>query len=278
MVEEAFRKAFPKIEVQVRLIRTSGDERSPGAAIIDRKAGRKGMFTREIEKELAAGRIDLAVHSAKDLPSETMSDLEVCATLARANTEDVLIAKENFGLTNLSAGATIATGSIRRQRQLRWQRPDLKVVELRGNVPTRLRKLEENESWSGIILARAGLDRLGLTPRGEILSREKFIPAGGQGIVALQVRRGDDALRRLLERIDDSVTHLCLRAEREFLRLLNGDCDSPVGVQAQIINDRLEICAQVFGEEEAPRMGTISGSPAEPEKIAGELMKKIYGN
>jgi hydroxymethylbilane synthase len=154
----------------------------------------------------------------------------------------------------------------------------LKVVELRGNVPTRLRKLEENESWSGIILARAGLDRLGLTPRGEILPREKFIPAGGQGIVALQVRRGDEALRRLLERIDDSVTHLCLRAEREFLRLLNGDCDSPVGVQARMINDRLEICAQVFGEEEAPRMGTISGFPAEPETIAGELMKKIYGN
>ncbi len=278
MVEEALRNACPAIEVEIRLIQTGGDERKRELPMIDRKAGRKGMFTREIEKELAAGRIDLAVHSAKDLPSQQLNDLEVRATLSRANTEDLLITKENCGLTNLARGVMIATGSIRRQRQLRWQRPDLQIADLRGNVPTRLRKLHETESWSGIILARAGLERLGLKLNGEILPEETFVPAGGQGIIALQMRRGDDALQGLLERIDDSATHLCLRAEREFLRLLNGDCDSPVGVQARMMGDRLQIRAQVFGEEEAPRMATTSGSSMEPELVAGELMKKIYGN
>lgn len=278
MVEEALRKAFPAIEVEIRLIRTSGDERKHDLPMIDRKAGRKGMFTREIEKELVAGRIDLAIHSAKDLPSEQPNDLEVRATLPRANTEDLLITKENCGLTNLPRGAMIATGSIRRQRQLRWQRPDLQIADLRGNVPTRLRKLHETESWSGIILARAGLERLGLKLNGEILPEENFVPAGGQGIIALQVRRGDDATQGLLEKIDDSVTHLCLRAEREFLRLLSGDCDSPVGVQAWMMGDRMQIRAQIFGEEEAPRMATVIGSSMEPEIIAGELIKKIHGN
>jgi hydroxymethylbilane synthase len=279
MVEQALRKAHPAIAIEIRLIQTSGDERSPRAPIIDRKAGRKGMFTREIEKELAAGTIDLAVHSAKDLPSEQPNDLEVRATLPRANTEDILVTRDNFRLTNLPSGATIATGSIRRQRQLRWQRPDLQIVGLRGNVPTRLRKLRENENWSGIILARAGLERLGLDFNGEVLSEENFVSAGGQGIIALQVRRSESGLRALLEAIDDLPTHLCLRAEREFLRLLDGDCDSPVGVQARIAGELLQIRAQVFGEEEEPpRMATVSGPSTEPEKIAGELMKKIYGN
>src|SRR5207247_3302071 len=113
----------------------------------------KGMFTREIEKELLVRRIDLAVHSAKDLPSERREELEVRATLPRAKTDDVLIAKNGARLTTLPSGSLIATGSVRRQHQLRWKRPDLQLVELRGNVPTRLRKLRENEHWSGSVLA-----------------------------------------------------------------------------------------------------------------------------
>lgn len=279
MVEQALRNAWPGLEVATEIIRTSGDEDSQAASVKDRKAGRKGMFTRELEKQLLVRRIDVAVHSAKDLPSERMDALEIGAALARGRTGDVLITKNGLGLTNLPTDAVVATGSVRRQRQLLWKRPDLEVADLRGNVPTRLRKLRENEGWSGIILARAGLERLGLDPEMEFLSQEDFVPAAGQGVIALQVRRDDERVRRLVAPIDDEPTRLCLRAEREFLRLLDGDCDSPVGVHASITDGKLRLQAQVFEEEiSAPRVGVVNGAVAQPEALAAELMSKLYGN
>ena len=278
LVEQALLEAWPGLDVAIEIIRTGGDESSAGRPIADRKAGRKGLFTREIEKELIARRIDVAVHSAKDLPSEPLDALEVRATLPRAATEDILISKDGGGLTTFPAGSVIATGSIRRQRQLAWIRPDLQIVDLRGNVPTRLRKLQENESWSGIILARAGLDRLGVSVKGEILSREDFVPAGGQGVIALQARRDDPGARKLIDAINHRATHLCLRAEREFLRLLNGDCDSPVGVQAEVEAGGLRLQAQVFEAPAVPpRVGTVKGSSDDPEALATKLMKQLYG-
>ncbi len=279
LVEQALRAAWPELEVTTEIIRTSGDESVRTEAVADRKAGRKGMFTREIEKQLLVRRIDLAVHSAKDLPSERMEDLEICAALPRGQTGDVLITKEDFSLTSFPQGATIATGSVRRQHQLRWKRPDLKVVDLRGNVPTRLRKLDENEDWSGIVLARVGLERLGLKAKMENLSEEDFVPAGGQGVIALQIRRNDERLRRLARAISDQPTLLCLRAEREFLRLLEGDCDSPVGVHATMTNEKLRLQAQVFAEGTlAPQAGAVTGESAQPEELAAALMEKLYGN
>ncbi|HEX5177229.1 MAG TPA: hydroxymethylbilane synthase [Chthoniobacteraceae bacterium] len=278
LVEQALRAAWPDLEVTTEIIRTSGDEGAGREVVADRKAGRKGMFTREIEKQLLVRRIDLAVHSAKDLPSEPMGDLEICAALPRGQTGDVLIAKKNLGLMSLPQGATIATGSVRRQHQLRWKRPDLTVVDLRGNVPTRLRKLDDNENWSGIVLARAGLERLGLKARMEDLSKDEFVPAGGQGVIALQIRCNDERLERLTRAISDEPTMLCLRAEREFLRLLEGDCDSPVGVHATRTNEKLRLQAQVFGEGTlAARTGVVTGNFAQPEELATELMEKLYG-
>ena len=279
LVEQALRAAWPELEVTTEIIRTSGDESVRREAVADRKAGRKGMFTREIEKHLLVRRIDLAVHSAKDLPSERMEDLEICAALPRGQTGDVLITKEDLSLTSFPKGATIATGSVRRQHQLRWKRPDLKVVDLHGNVPTRLRKLDENEDWSGIVLARVGLERLGLKAKMENLSEEDFVPAGGQGVIALQIRRNDERLRRLARAISDQPTLLCLRAEREFLRLLEGDCDSPVGVRATMTNEKLRLQAQVFAEGTlAPQAGVVTGESAQPEELAAALMEKLYGN
>ena len=279
LVEQALRAAWPELEVTTEIIRTSGDESVRRGAVTDRKAGRKGMFTREIEKQLLVRRIDLAVHSAKDLPSERMEDLEICAALPRGQTGDVLITKEDFSLTSFPLGATIATGSVRRQHQLRWKRPDLKVVDLHGNVPTRLRKLDENEDWSGIVLARVGLERLGLRAKMESLSEEDFVPAGGQGVIALQIRRNDERLRRLARVISDQPTLLCLRAEREFLRLLEGDCDSPVGVHATMTNEKLRLQAQVFAEGTlAPQAGVVTGESAQPEELAAALMEKIYAS
>ena len=272
LVEAALRRAWPELEIAIEIIRTSGDESiNPAAAITDRKAGRKGMFTREIEKQLLVRRIDVAVHSAKDLPSERDAELEIAAALARANTEDVLVKKT----ATLAIGATVATGSVRRQHQLRRWRRDLEIVDLRGNVPTRLRKLQENETWSAIVLARAGLERLGLEVPMEILSPNDFVPAGGQGIIALQTRRDDEPARRWVEALNDRDTLTALRAEREFLRLLDGDCDSPVGVQAAVNGSTLEMRAQVFTPE--LRTATTSGASAEPEAVARSLMHLIYG-
>ena len=162
LVEQALRKAWPKLEVAIEISRTSGDEGSRVEPVTDRKAGRKGIFTREIEKELLAKRIDVAVHSAKDLPSEDGRRIGGAGDAPAGEHGDILVTRNGTRLTTIPAGATIATGSIRRQRQLLWKRPDLQIADLRGNVPTRLRKLRENENLSGIILARAGLERLGL--------------------------------------------------------------------------------------------------------------------
>src|SRR5204862_7668307 len=190
LVEKAIQTVRPELRIEAKIITTKGDE----TRIVDLHAGRKGLFTAEIERALLSGQVDVAVHSAKDLPSETNPSAEIAAVLPRAPMDDVLVAKQPGGLTSLREGATIATGSVRRKHQLSCKRPDLKIVDLRGNVPTRLRKLAEND-WDAIVLARAGLERLGLSLAQnqisfegrqffiEILPREIFLPAGGQGII-----------------------------------------------------------------------------------------------
>ena len=292
MVEAHLRAAHPELEIVTEIIRTSGDEK-PGkdAPIEDRHAGRKGMFTAEIESLLFDGRIDVAVHSAKDLPSEKTPGLTVCAALARAGIEDVLITKNAGSLAELVRGGVVATGSVRRQHQLRRVRPDLEVIDLRGNVPTRLRKLTANP-WAGIILARAGLERLGYdcalgglefeghALRTAILPTTDFLPAGGQGIVALEARGDDERTVALLRSINHAETFRCLRAEREFLRLLQGDCGTPVGVIAQSVEGILQMRAQLFTEEQVePRTATVESSDAEekPEVLAARLWDLIHG-
>ena len=237
LVEKAILSAHPKVTIETKIIATRGDI----AKVVDVQAGRKGLFTAEIERALLAGEVNVAVHSAKDLPSQTSTRAQIAAVLPRASIDDVLISKHSGGLAALPSGATVATGSVRRQRQLRWKREDLKVVDLRGNVPTRLRKLTENV-WDGIVLARAGLERLGFSATQteigfqggkfflEILPSEIFLPAGGQGIIALQIRAADQNTSALLAAVNDRETLLCLQAEREFLTQLHGDCNSPVGV------------------------------------------------
>jgi hydroxymethylbilane synthase len=231
--------------------------------------------------------VDIAVHSAKDLPSETSPDAEIAAVLPRAPVEDVLVSKHRGGLASLPEGATVATGSVRRKHQLLWQCANLKLIDLRGNVPTRLRKLAENE-WDAIVLARAGLERLGLSPSGaefslegrqfflEVLPYEIFLPAGGQGIIALQVRANVQGTKELVDLVNDRETLLCLRAEREFLRGLQGDCNCPVGVLAKIENRKMTMRAQVFlRESAAPREAEAEGACDDGRKLAGELLRRI---
>src|SRR4029077_6942699 len=276
--------AHPNVTIETKIIITRGDN----AKVVDLNAGRKGLFTAEIERALLAGQVDVAVHSAKDLPSQTSPGAQIAAVLPRAPINDVLISKHSGGLGSVPYGATVATGSVRRQRQLHWKRPDVKVVDLRGNIPTRLRKLAENE-WDGIVLARAGLERLGFSPTRteigceagqfflEILSREVFLPAGGQGIIAIQIRADDQSTKALLESVNDPETLRCLQPEREFLSRLHGDCNSPVGVHAMINNGKMKLRAQVFeGESPAPRQAEVEGGGEEVATLSAVLFGRTH--
>lgn len=287
MVERALRARWSQLTIETKVIKTRGDERKSDWGHVDIHAGRKGLFTGEIERALLAREVDLAVHSAKDLPSESTPGIQIAAVLPRASVDDVLISLMPCDLHSLPIEGIVATGSVRRKHQLQWKRPDLEIVELRGNVPTRLRKLAKGV-WHGIILARAGLERLGLETNErrvrfeeiefsvELLPREIFLPAGGQGVIAVQIRSDHDHARMLVESINDFDTRLCLRAEREFLRLLHGDCDQPVGVLATIEDAVIEIRGQVFDlEETTPREATVKGPSEQTERLAAELLKKI---
>jgi hydroxymethylbilane synthase len=203
---------------------TSGDR---GAAGED-----KSRWVRELEQALERGEIDLAVHSAKDVPGELPAGLELLGAPARAPAEDVLCGAA--GLEELRAGARVGTSSIRRLAQLRAARSDLDVVPMRGNVDTRLRKLADREQGlDAIVLARAGLERLGRASEiGAVLDPERFVPAPGQGVIALEGRADDARAREAAERITDATTLACLTAERALARALEASCNTPLGAQA----------------------------------------------
>jgi hydroxymethylbilane synthase len=283
LVEEAIRDADPDVIIETKIVATKGDK----VRVVDPRAGRKGLFTAEIERALLAGEVDIAVHSAKDLPSETGLGAEIVAALPRAPMDDMLVSKHPGGLSSLPPRSAVATGSVRRRHQLLWKRADLDIVDVRGNVPTRLRKLVENE-WDAVVLARAGLERLGLLDARteinfegqrfflEILPCEVFLPAGGQGIIVLQVRSDDQRTKTIIDPISDRGTLLCLQAEREFLRRLQGDCNCPVGVLANIEDGKMKMRAQVFLQDGvAPYQGEVEGEADERERLAAELLDRL---
>ncbi len=286
-VMQALEARWPDLKCETKIVKTRGDD--PKTAIQDIRAGRKGLFTGAIERELLRGSVDLAVHSAKDLPSTLAPKTEIGAVLPRVAADDVLVATSPCDLESLPRDGIVATGSVRRQHQLRWKRPDLEIVELRGNVPTRLRNLGKGE-WHAIILASAGLRRLGFDPQGALiqfehsefwaaqLPREVFVPAGGQGIIAVQIRSDNDQLRQMLGEINHFDTRLCLSAEREFLRLLHADCNQPVGVLATVDGTTMKIRGQIFDlGATMPRQGEVQGRAAEGDRLAAELLQKING-
>ena len=283
-VADGLRMRWADLIVETKIIRTSGDDAKKSPNLV---SGRKGLFTAEIERALVKGDVDLAVHSAKDLPSKLARGTEIAAVLPRAPVDDVLVATTPCDLHSLPKNGIVATGSVRRKHQLHWKRPDLEIVDLRGNVPTRLGKLTKSE-WHAIILARAGLERLGLTKKDQrvifegnefpaaLLPQEIFLPAGGQGVIALQARSGDDRVQALIGPLNHFDSRLCLRAEREFLRWLQGDCNQPVGVLAIVEGTLMKIRAQVFDlGATTPREGAVEGPSEDVEKLAAELFRKI---
>jgi len=221
---------------ELKVIRTSGD------VIQDRplsEVGGKGLFTKEIEEALIAGAIDLAVHSAKDLPTLLPPGLAIVAALPREDPRDVFISRKAKTLRALTDGATVGTASLRRQALVKRLRPDLKVVTFRGNVETRLRKLDEG-LVDATLLALAGLRRLGLAEAATaILDTEEFLPAVGQGIVALEARADDTRTRTLLDRINSPDDTTALAAERAFLTVLDGSCRTPIAGHAKVAAGRI---------------------------------------
>jgi len=283
-VLQAIEARWADLKCEIKIIKTRGDDEK--TAIEDVRAGRKGLFTGAIERALLMNEIDLAVHSAKDLPSALSPGTEIAAVLPRSAVDDVLVATTPCDLNSLPKDGIVATGSIRRKHQLRWKRPDLEIVDLRGNVPTRLQKLATDQ-WHAMILANAGLERLGLKSNDAIefegtkffaalLPREIFVPAGGQGVIAMQIRSDDEQLRDMVAEINDFNTRLALRAEREFLRLLHADCNQPVGVFADIDGANMTVRGQIFDlGGTAPREAMVGGPSEDAEKLAAELLGKI---
>jgi hydroxymethylbilane synthase len=272
----ALERAFPGIDLRVQEITTTGDRKVDMSLVRQTPAGAKGLFTKEIEDLLLDGIIDFAVHSLKDLAGATSKRLEVVSVLERAPTSDVLISKQPVELASLPERAVIGTSSVRRRRQLLSIRPDLQIAEHRGNVPTRLRKLSESNLLDAIVLARAGLVRLGydlesLESEGVQLYVEDLgdviLPAIGQGAIALQCRADDEETRDILEEINHRETFTCIRAERELLRLLEGDCQLPVGARTRIEGESLKMEAVVF-DISGCRRGSGVGPKNLPEQVA----------
>jgi hydroxymethylbilane synthase len=218
-------------EVTLEIIKTTGDK------ILDvalAKVGTKGMFTKEIEEALAENRVDLAVHSLKDLPTEISPGFEVVAITRRENPCDVLVSKRHADIQSLPHAARVGTSSLRRQAQLKVLRPDLEVHPLRGNVDTRLRKLESGE-YDAIILAAAGVNRLGLTSLvKQVIPADIMCPAAGQGALGIEIRQGDHVVGDHLKFLDDASARRTTTCERALLNKLGGGCQVPIGAFAEI--------------------------------------------
>ncbi|TCK23097.1 hydroxymethylbilane synthase [Ancylobacter aquaticus] len=249
-VRDALLKAhrWPDEAVEVQVIRTTGD------AITDRalsEAGGKGLFTKELEEALLDRRIDLAVHSAKDMPTRLPDGLHLVGYLPRADVRDALILREGVALRDLKPGAKVGTASLRREAQLRRLRPDLHVSLLRGNVHTRLAKVESGE-FDGTLLAYAGLSRLGLADKvSSVLETADFLPAVGQGAVAIETRFGDIAVDALVVPVACPATGLALRVERAYLGQLDGSCRTPIGGLAQLEGDEIRFRGAVLSPDGA---------------------------
>ena len=232
-VEEAIRRAAPEADVEIRVIRTTGDHVQDVPLA---KIGDKGLFTKELDAALLAGEADLAVHSLKDVPTRVPDGLEIVAVSHREDPRDVLLLPpgETGSLAALPPGARVGTSSLRRRAQLRALRPDLEVLDLRGNLNTRLAKLDRGD-YDAIVLAAAGVLRLGWEDRiAAYLDAPEWLPAVGQGALGVVARAGDERIRGLLSDFHDPLTEACTGVERAFLAALEGGCQIPIGALATI--------------------------------------------
>ena len=249
--------AHPGLAVRLLPMVTEGDR------IVDRAlagAGGKGLFIKELEAAILAGQADIAVHSMKDVPAALLDSMAIAAVLERADPRDAFVSILHAKFTELPLGAHVGTSSLRRQSQLKRARPDLEIAVLRGNVETRLRKLDQGE-FASIILATAGLERLELGARiRERIAPEKMLPAVGQGVIGIECRTADARVRSLLAPLEHTATRCCLEAERAFAARLGGSCQSPIAGYATIAGDKIDLRGLV---------GSPDGSQIFEDRIAG---------
>ncbi len=269
-------KKFPRLTVELKIIHTTGDK------ILDAplaKIGGKGVFTKELENALLRKEIDIAVHSLKDLPTTLPKGLTIGAITKREDVRDVFIArkgkKKHFA--GLPDGAVIATGSLRRRAQLLHLRPDLEIVDIRGNLNTRMKKLDDSK-WDGMILAHAGVKRLGWERRiTDIFPAAAILPAVGQGALGIEMRTSDKETSTLVQKLHHPATACCVLAERALLRTLEGGCQVPIGAHARITKARLVLHAVVASLDGILLIsGEMRGSVKDPDILGKQLAKKLY--
>ncbi|MGH7940157.1 MAG: hydroxymethylbilane synthase [Limisphaerales bacterium] len=307
------REFFPRLRFETKIIKTTGDKMQKSSLV---EGGLpKGLFTKELEVALIKGKADMAIHSLKDLPTDIPAGLKLAATPKREEARDVLIyrsaeylAKQNLreqqdwspgqgnlrgfktvGLTNFPHGSTIATGSVRRKLQLLIARPDLKIVEIRGNVPTRLQKLADGPELDATVLAFAGMSRLNIkiqpdgtlvgdaAPGGllaTILDLETMLPCAGQGAIGVEIRADDERLAKICERLNHYNTFQSTAAERAFLRAMGGGCQSPVAAHAEVLGNNIAMHAASFPDgtaRHAQMKGPLGQAIQLGEQVAAEI-------
>ena len=271
LVIQAIRSNHPDLEVELVTMKTTGDK------ILDRtldQIGGTGLFVKELDLALLEGRTDLSVHSAKDLPMEVDPRLPLLGYSKREDPRDVLVLPA--GVTELDPSKPIGSSSPRRALQIKALFPGMEVKSVRGNLQTRLRKLDEGE-YSALILAAAGLKRLGLEGRiSRYFTPEEMLPAAGQGILALQGRAGEDY--GYLHEYLDPASALCIEAERAFVVALDGGCSSPIGAYATLDGEQLTLSGLWQGPDGSLRRGTITGKSCEAKKLATYLAKRLRGD
>jgi hydroxymethylbilane synthase len=273
-VKKELEKINKQISVEIRIIKTKGDK------ILDvalSKIGDKSLFTKELEIELLNKSIDIAVHSLKDLQTKIPAGLLLGAVSKRHAVEDVLIAREKgTTINNIRENAVIATGSLRRKSQLLHIRPDIKVEEIRGNVPSRIEKFFKSK-WDGIILARAGVERLKLHKFiSSVIKKDEILPAVSQGALGIEVHEDNKLVIEILNSIHDDDTYSAISAEREFLRTLEGGCQVPIGAYAEVKPNGLYIDAYVGAIDGSLAFRSkLKGSKFNPQKLGNKLAKNL---
>ena len=275
-IAACLRKQYPECEVVLKKIVTKGDR------ILDvplAQIGGKGLFTKEIEEDLLSGEVDLAVHSLKDMPTVLPEGLCLTAITERANVGDAFVSNQYNSFAELPLGAVVGTSSLRRKAQLLAARPDLTIRDLRGNVDTRLRKLDEG-LYDAVILAAAGLERLGHGDRIKaVIPSDVCLPAVGQGALAIECRADDEEVRQMLDFLNDVPTVQATAAERAFLGLLEGGCQVPIGVHADVEGDKIKIEAIIAALDGSTVLrDTIEGAANEAVALGQELGRKMLAN
>lgn len=272
-IADCINERYPDIDVAIQRVTTTGDK------ILDvplAKIGGKGLFTKEIETEMLAGDIDLAVHSLKDMPTELPEGLTFAAITERVDAGDAFISPKYRTIEHLPQGAKVGTSSLRRKAQLLQYRPDLEIIDLRGNLDTRLKKLETN-TLDGILLAVAGLKRLGWEAQiTQVIPSDICLPAVGQGALAIEARADDAEVLNLLAFLNDDKTRQAVEAERAFLREVEGGCQVPVGVYGVTQNNTLTIEAVILSVDGVRKVrDCLSGTPDQAEILGVRLARRM---